>query len=141
MGLLDKLLKGLGFEGEEEQIPKEPKKTKEKKQKQSVTASFNLNDDEVMEEKIEPVIEEINEESVDNNKTSETSLDFELIKLNTQVDAQNVIKMVKEGKRVLINIENLSPADITRSLDFITGALFALDKTMKKVDEKLYLIQ
>ncbi len=140
MGLLDKLLKGLGFEGEEKQTPKEPKKPKEKKQKHKVTASFNLNEVDVEEEKPEPLVEEEVQEPIE-NKTTETNLDFELVKLNTQVDAQNIIKTVKEGKRVLINIENLSPADATRSLDFISGALFALDKTMKKVDEKLYLIQ
>ena len=69
------------------------------------------------------------------------TLDFEVVKVKSQSDVQNAVQKLKEGIKILINIEQLSSADITRSLDFLTGAVFALNLKMQKLDDKIYLIQ
>lgn len=135
MGFLNKILKGLGFEDDkEEEKPNKPKERKEKINK-NVTASFNLEKDDIeeklnKEEQTEPMQEQTGTQS-----------DFEVVKVKTQADIQLVIKKLKLGGKVLINIENLSGNDITRSLDFLTGGVYALGLNMQKVDDKIYLIQ
>lgn len=137
MGFLNKILKGLGFEDEEESQPKEikVKEKKEKKQKSNVGATYNLN--ELEEEKKEEVVKE----QVIEEKQINESPEFEVVKATTQEDIQQVVLKLKMGAKVLLNIEKMSQEDITRSLDFITGAVFALNLKMQKIDDKIFLIQ
>ena len=135
MGFFNKILKGLGFEDEEEPVKSEKKPRQKKVRKTSVTASYNLDNYSVKENKVQK--EQIKEETTNENSSP---LEFELIKVYSQIDVQNVVNKIKANQKVLLNIENLTNADVTRSLDFILGAVFALDLTMQKVDEKLYLI-
>jgi len=44
------------------------------------------------------------------------------------------------NKKILINTEGLLTQDLTRSLDFLSGAVYALNLNMQKVDDYLYLI-
>ena len=134
MGFFNKILKGLGFEDEEEEIPKKQKVKEKKVKKENVTASYDLGKLAEFEENLQTKVEEPQE----NN--NQPSLDFELVKVKSQIDVQSVVQKIKQGQKVLINIEQLSQADITRSLDFVSGAVYALGLNLKKVDEKLYLI-
>ena len=139
MGFLDKFLKGLGFEDEEpktNQVKKKKKVRKEKiKTNNSGYASFDLNEEEQTKE-------EIKEEKITENKEQQqTSGSFSIIKVTTQVEVQAVVDKIKLGENVLINLTGMSGVDITRSLDFLTGVVYALDKTMQKVDGNVYLIQ
>ena len=139
MGFFDKILKGLGFEDEEPTVQKEPKvKVKKTKKPNSVTASYNLND--LEKEQVKEKEQTIKENETVEESTNETT-DFEVVKVISQEQVQMVVNKLKVGKKVLLNIENLSGNDITRSLDFITGAIYALNLKMQKLDEKLYLIQ
>lgn len=140
MGFLDKILKGLGFEDEEPEVIKEPKnkEKKDKKKKGNITASFDLNQ---MESE-----SEFKDESIDKNekvikKSSSSQTDFEMFKVKCQTDIQNCVLRLKDGARILVNIEELGESDFVRSLDFLTGAVYALGLKMQKIDEKLYLIQ
>lgn len=137
MGFFNKILKGIGFEGEEEEIS-EKQKVKKQKNNNNVTASFNLQElTEDGENKIQ--------ENVQENDSSQTditpNLGIEVIKLLNQTDAQSVVLKIKNGQKIIINLENLSGVDITRSLDFLTGAVYALNLSMQKIDEKIYIIQ
>lgn len=138
MGFFNKILKGLGFEDEEVVEPKKINR-KEKKSKDSskVTATYNLNEIEE-DKKIENIA--ISVEKKEEQK-DEINSDFEHIKVLSQSEIQSVILKLKNGAKILINLEKLSDNDIIRSLDFLTGAVFALNLKMQKIDEKLYLIQ
>lgn len=140
MGLFDKFLKSLGFEDEEEKEEKEPKPKKNIKEKKhnKVSATFNLNEDESIT-KTQNQINELQNKIGENIK--EETLEFELIKVKSQIDVQEVICKLRQGKSVLINLENLNETDVIRSLDFLTGAVFALELKMQKVDENMYLIK
>lgn len=141
MGLFSKFLKGLGFEDEEEK-PEKSKvvKSKEKKDKLKPDfASFDLKNDSnadltKVEEKEQPK-EEPKEPIFDTT----TSLD--IIKVNNQVEVQKVVDKLKNNEKVVVNMLALSQGDLSRSLDFLTGAVYALNKSMQKVDNAIFIIQ
>ena len=134
LSFFNKILRGLGFEDEEEDMPKKQKVKEKKVKKENVTASYDLGKLADFEENAQIQVEEPQE------NTNQPSLDFELVKVKSQIDVQSVVQKIKQGQKVLINIEQLSQTDTTRSLDFVSGAVYALGLNMKKVDEKLYLI-
>ena len=140
MGFFNKILKGLGFEDEEEEIVKQPKAKKSKKNKKqsNVNATFNLNETSEIEKE---TTEEQIEEKILENTNQNDSLEFEVVKVKTQTDIQIVINKLKLGTKVLVNIENLSHEDIVRCLDFLTGAVYALNLKIQKIDEKIFLVK
>ena len=133
MGFFNKILKGLGFEDEEEHAPVKQKPKQKKVKQENVTASYNL-------EKYTEVEEKNHEKDV-SQEENPPSVEFEHVKVISQVDVQNVVQKIKRGQSVLINMELMSTADITRSLDFVSGAVYALGLSMQKVDDKLYIIR
>lgn len=143
MSFFSKLLKGLGFEeDEQEQKPKQPKVKKEKP-KPVINASFDLEKEDIeksaqIEEKI---IEPQEEARIVEEQKSTTSFSLDIIKVTNQVEVQEVVTKIKKGEKVIINMSALCGADLTRSLDFLTGAVFALDKAMQKVDNSIFIIQ
>ena len=143
MGFFNKILKGLGFEDEEENTRSNAKAEKKKKEKvkvnNNVYASFDLNEEEISQKQKNEKVNEPVQETITEPVQTESS--FSIIKVKSQVEVQDVVVKIKSGERVLINLSGMSGADITRSLDFLTGAVFALDKTMQKVDGNVYLIQ
>ena len=66
---------------------------------------------------------------------------LEIINVKSQVDVQSVVDVLKNGEKVLINISGLKSTDVVRSLDFLTGAVYALGRVMQKVEDAIYLIQ
>ena len=77
-------------------------------------------------------------------KTEDTAIittGLEIISISSQVEIQNVVTKLKNGQKVIINLEKLPKEDVTRSLDFLTGAIFALGLSMQKIDSNTYLIQ
>lgn len=141
MGLFNKFLKGLGFEDEEEKPEKiKAVKSKEKKDKLKPDfASFDLKNDSNLdltkvEEKEQPK-EEPKEQIFD------TTTLLDIIKVNNQVEVQKVVDKLKNNEKVVVNMLALSQSDLTRSLDFLTGAVYALNKSMQKVDDAIFIIQ
>lgn len=141
MGFFNKILKGLGFEEDEEKPEKvKPVKTKEKKEKLKPDfASFDLNKDNIdLTEKVEEKKEEVIKEEKPVTVSTSTSLD--IIKVTNQVEVQKVVDKLKNGEQVIVNMSGLSSNDLTRSLDFLTGAVYALNRSMQKVDEAIFII-
>ena len=137
MGFLNKILKGLGFEDEEYEEPKPKIKQKKDKKNNNISASFdlnNINDEPEKDSKIE-------DNSVKQEQQTNGSGSFDVIKVQSQADIQSAVQKLKNGAKLLINIEGLVESDIVRSLDFLTGAVFALNLKIQKIDEKIYLIQ
>ena len=140
MGFFNKILKGLGFEDEEVEAPKKQKLKGKKPKKETVVATYNLNEFEnTINKKTAQIKDEKTEQIDEINKTPE--LEFELVKVKSQTDIQMVVDKLKGKRKVLLNVDGLSSADLVRSLDFVTGAVYALDLNMQKVDDNLYLIQ
>lgn len=143
MSFFSKLLKGLGFEeDEQEQKPKQPKAKKEKP-KPVINASFDLEKEDIEKptQTEEKNIETQEETKIVEEPQPSTSFSLDIIKVTNQVEVQAVVTKIKKGERVIINMSALSGVDLTRSLDFLTGAVFALDKAMQKVDNSIFIIQ
>ena len=72
--------------------------------------------------------------------TVSTSTSLDILKVTNQVEVQKVVDKLKNGEQVIVNMSGLSPNDLTRSLDFLTGAVYALNRSMQKVDEAIFII-
>lgn len=55
-------------------------------------------------------------------------------------DIQNIINGLKKKSSCLVNFNNAPKNLIQRMIDFISGACFALDCTVQKIQESQYLI-
>lgn len=145
MSFFSKILKGLGFEEDEQKTPKAAK-PKEKNKKEKINpnfASFDLKNDVITQTKQteEPSVENSVLETDNNDTSIPTAGSLEIIKVQNQVEVQNAVNKLKNGEQIIVNMLALSSADLTRSLDFLTGAVYALNKTMQKVDNAIYIIQ
>ena len=54
-------------------------------------------------------------------------------------DAQTIANSLREKVPVIINFENTDTADAQRIIDFISGTVYALNGTLKKVSQKVFI--
>lgn len=130
MGFFDKILSAIGFESDDN----EPKPSKEKKNKkeQITSAKFNLSKSQ------EPESKELSR--FGNTKQEKTEEELEVFSPETQTDIENILTKVKNGDNALINLAAFSDEDRIRALDFISGALFIMEKNIKRIERTLFLI-
>lgn len=130
MGFFDKILSAIGFESDDN----EPKPSKEKKNKkeQITSAKFNLSKSQ------EPESKELSR--FGNTKQEKTEEELEVFSPETQTDIENILTKVKNGDNALINLVAFSDEDRIRALDFISGALFIMEKNIKRIEGTLFLI-
>lgn len=55
-------------------------------------------------------------------------------------DVEDVIRKLKRKEGVIVDLEPVPPKIAQRMLDFIGGAAFSLDGTVKKLDYRMYII-
>ena len=55
-------------------------------------------------------------------------------------DTQTVIDNLRMGKPVIVNLENLESEAAQRLLDFISGAIYALEGNVRKVSRGIFLL-
>ena len=55
-------------------------------------------------------------------------------------DTQTVIDNLRLGKPVIVNLENLQSEAAQRLLDFISGAIYALEGNIRKVSRGIFLL-
>ena len=55
-------------------------------------------------------------------------------------DAQNIIDNLKARKPVIVNMEELDVAAAQRILDFISGAIYALNGTIAKISRDIFVV-
>ena len=134
MGFFDKILSAIGFESEEEDVEYEEKPRAEKKRKREdlTSAKFDLS------KEIEPSSRELSRFGTNNEEEDEE--DLEIHTPESQSDIERLLIKVKNGENALINLANFSEEDRVRALDFISGALFLLNRKIKKIEGTLFLI-
>lgn len=59
--------------------------------------------------------------------------------LNNYDDVRRVVDEVKAGKIVVVNFETADRGDAIRALDFVSGAVYALDGNLQKVGDNVFL--
>lgn len=133
MGIFDKILTGLGFEGNEPQ-PKKVKKQEVVKDTSSYTglgAEYNFSREKVAA----PHIEE-----PESTTLKETNQGVSMKNPVSQEDIQNIIDDVKDGATIIVNLTGFSAQDRVRALDFLAGALYVLDGKLEPLEGNLYLV-
>ena len=55
-------------------------------------------------------------------------------------DAQNIIDNLKSRKPVIVNMEELDVAAAQRILDFISGAIYAINGTIAKISRGIFVV-
>ena len=90
--------------------------------------------EEKKEEKIEiqPQVEEVKDKEVDFKDV----IEFEP---KIEKDAEKIIKNIKNSDPVIIKIADCDVDVAQRVLDFVAGAVFALDGTMKRLSSGMFL--
>lgn len=93
--------------------------------------------EEKQEEKIEiqPQIEEVKEEK-DKEVEFKNIIEFEP---KIEKDAEKIIKNIKNSDPVIVKIAECDVDVAQRVLDFVAGAIFALDGTMKRLSSGIFL--
>ncbi|MDD4815904.1 MAG: cell division protein SepF [Clostridia bacterium] len=116
MSFFDKILKGLGFEGDE--LPKEKKEKPQKQEKEKkVNNAFNLQELNTKKEK--KVVE---------------------ISPQNQQGVQSAIDFLKAGNSIKIDLSAFSENDIFRAMDFVWGACYCLGANIKKLSDTTFLL-
>ena len=55
-------------------------------------------------------------------------------------DAQSIADNLKSGKPIIVNMEELDGATAQRVLDFLLGAVYALDGSLSKISRGIFLV-
>lgn len=110
MGLLNGFLRGLGFE-----VGKKPEKVKEEKVDNTAYTSAGAEYD----------LKTIKEQAIVYTPESE-------------IEVQELVDKLRQGEDLTANLEKLKDRELTRALDFMSGAIYVLDGKIKKVGDKTY---
>jgi Uncharacterized protein conserved in bacteria len=109
---------------------------------------FGINDEEEDFDQQEQPVEKKkvdytnNEKVVSMNSTSEsrvTSSKIAIYQPRVYADAKIVAKQLLNNKAVIVNFNNISDEQAKRIVDFLTGAIFALNGEIKRVGDKIFL--
>lgn len=124
MRFMDKILSLLGFDIEEDE-----KLNKKVKPAKSFDKNLNLNDKKVKSKKRDFFIlsDEISEKKECIN-----------LKPKNQTDIQSAMNLLKNGKNLVINLEELNQAELISALGFILGFCYSLNVGVEKVNETSY---
>ena len=153
MGFFDWLMKGVGFESDDDAKPKKNKKRKDQEQ----TEVF---DEEQQIDRPQLETETSNDYSydafgsLDANKFSSNSDEFSsesgvggfgtknvvIHKPKTYKEVQGLIDYLKQGESAIMILEGLSQAEAQRILDFVSGAVYALNGSTQRVDGNIFLL-
>lgn len=115
MGVFDVLLKGLGFDDDNDT----------KSQKESYKQDIIITSDS-------------KEEKTSKNEVSINSLLVYSPKSNN--DVKMLINYLVDGKASIVNLGNLKPVEKTRILDFLSGAVYAVNGKINRLQNDLFVI-
>lgn len=59
----------------------------------------------------------------------------------SQQDVNDIVKIYAKGEELILNLENLEIESKEHILDFVSGAVFALEGEISKLEENLYLLR
>lgn len=129
MGFLDKILKGLGFEGEDKPPAKKTAKSKSDATYNGVGAEYNFKEKIAEKNEGEEVLEEKND-----------NIGVVMKNPTTQKEVQEIIDSLKVGATIIVNLTGFSATDRIRALDFLAGALYTLGGKLQVLEGNLYLV-
>ena len=75
-----------------------------------------------------------------NMASSSDAVRMVVLQPQSMEDTQTVIDNLRLGKPVIVNLENLQSEAAQRLLDFISGAIYALEGNIRKVSRGIFLL-
>jgi|AGTN01.1.fsa_nt_gi Uncharacterized protein conserved in bacteria len=73
-------------------------------------------------------------------KTGPEEKSVEIIKPLSFGDVEKLIDLLKAGQGVIADLSAATPSDAQRMLDFLSGAVYALDGKIERVENKMFLM-
>jgi cell division inhibitor SepF len=119
----------LNFIGLEENIIEEP---------MDDTAADNQK--KTKDELIEPTFQTKNKKGKVVNIHQSTYVKVVVYQALTYDDTQNIIDNLKNRKPIIVNLDSLEQDLAQRVLDFMSGAVYALDGTIQKVSRSIFVL-
>ena len=151
MGFFDWLMKGVGFESDDDAKPK-----KENKKKRDAESDFEQEDysNNSVDNETSGSFSYDAFGSLDANKfssgvdefSSETGVggfgtkNVVIHKPKTYKEVQGLIDYLKQGESAIMILDGLSQAEAQRILDFVSGAVYALNGSTQRVDGNIFLL-
>lgn len=77
--------------------------------------------------------------AIPGNATPKKACEMVLVKAKAYDDLQNIAQNIKDQKVVIVNFEELDKETAQRMVDFLSGAVFALNGEPKKVSGSTFL--
>lgn len=78
--------------------------------------------------------------SMSNSGPAAPGIKMVVFQPQTYEDSQTIIDNLKAKKPIIVNLENLNIDVAQRVLDFISGAIYALDGSVRKVSKGIFLL-
>ena len=92
------------------------------------------------DELIEPTFQTRNRKGKVVNIHQSTYVKVVVYQALTYDDTQNIIDNLKSRKPVIVNLDSLETELAQRVLDFMSGAVYALDGTIQKVSRSIFVL-
>lgn len=77
--------------------------------------------------------------AIPGNATPKKACEMVLVRARAYDDLQNIAQNIKDKKVAIVNFEDLDKETAQRMVDFLSGAVFALDGESKKVSGSTFL--
>lgn len=148
MGFFDKILQGLGFEGEESDKKEEKTLNTEKVTNQKIETEYqNINNEEKIftpQKKFENLEDNSSIENLLNSVIQEKNpAQRNTIKVrpNTQTEVETYLGQLKFENNLIMDLSSFNEHDIFRAMDFIAGYCKCLNANIKKLDDHTFLLE
>ncbi|AGB40816.1 hypothetical protein Halha_0850 [Halobacteroides halobius DSM 5150] len=82
---------------------------------------------------------EENESQVIETKTSLENENVTIIEPNSFAEVQKIVDKLKDNNSVIIRLYKVEPKDAVKIIDFISGAVYALDGSSEKIGKDVFL--
>jgi cell division inhibitor SepF len=130
MGFMSSVLEGFGVD-ERRQVNKTVIRPKRQNQKPKIRyENFNLHDK-----------KENNHMQMNvNNYASGATSNLVIYAPSSHKDVQDIVESLKKAQGCLVNLDQIDNNDVHRTLDFLSGAVFALNGKINRVQGDLFLI-
>ncbi|MBP2073410.1 cell division protein SepF [Thermoanaerobacterium butyriciformans] len=100
---------------------------------------FDEQEDEGIEEKVENEIP-FNKKPKIVNIHTQSQIKVIILKPENFEQAQTILDNIKNKKPMIIDLQNMERNDAQRLIDFLSGAIFALNGEIKKIANSIFLI-
>ncbi len=136
MGFFDWVMHGLGFEDKETKKQKKDKKGKLVAGEDKYS-NFNLHERVAGETNN---IDSVPSATTFNSFGVQAESNIIMVEPKTHKEIQKVVDYLKQGQSVAVNLEGIASADRERILDFLSGALYALNGSIHRWYGDLFLV-